>query len=346
MPLSTLDTNNAYLPDFETSGKLVVDFSRNVKSFAVNNYTQLIPVSNQLFPWARFDAEESARQVSESGDEWLWPDGVDAPSGNYIQRMFRWLEGRTERRAFPWALPQEGEKQATLPIKQSTASAAASIAMLNRTIRAVKILTTSGNHISTHVLDVPTVGGTGTFAQSTVQRSTIRKVFNAAKERIHLQTLGSVTEDDLVFVCSPTMAKQISESMEIIDYLRSSPFALSEVKGELAKGNKNARYDLPSRLFGIKVEVEDAVRVTNKRGGTKTTQYVMPTATPFITARPGELTGIEGTPSFSAVCNFVWEDMKTESETDRWNRRLKGRVVDNSKFIMTANEGAVLLQNA
>ena len=161
-----------------------------------------------------------------------------------------------------------------------------------------------------------------------------------------IDSLGAIEPDDVYLVINPTLARQLTESQEIVEYLKSSPEAYAQVRGELRDSNQNVAFGLPNKLYGVNVIVEKTVRVTSKRRATSAKSYVLPTATPFMVVRPGSLEATYGGPNFSAVTGFMYEEMTTETKRDKDNRRTSGRVVEDYTYILTAPEGAVMFQNA
>ena len=82
----------------------------------------------------------------------------------------------------------------------------------------------------------------------------IKRSIAHACETILDDTLAGVDLDDLMLVMSTGCAKEIGLSQELVDYIKGSPEALAQVRGELP--NYNAIYGLPARLYGIPVVVE------------------------------------------------------------------------------------------
>jgi len=150
----------------------------------------------------------------------------------------------------------------------------------------------------------------------------------------------------LVLVISSGLASEISQSQEIVDYIKQSPLALEQIRGEMSGSNANAMYDLPATLYGVKLVVEKTRKVTNRRGATRAVSSVLANGTPFMTARPGSLEGQYGAPSFSGGTVFVFEDMKVETFRDRKDRRQQGRIVDDYGFELTAPAACGMFQNA
>ena len=80
---------NTYVPNVEASQGLVIDYSRNPNSFALNKYIQVQPVSQSKGYFVRMNVEEAGRLLNSNLSDHLWPDGDDEPSG----------EGQTEKHA-------------------------------------------------------------------------------------------------------------------------------------------------------------------------------------------------------------------------------------------------------
>ena len=345
MAKTTLGESNGFVPSHEASKRLVTDYSRNPKKFALNEYIQIVPCSQDQGYYLEMDVETAGRVTTTDDSDILWPDGAAAPSGNTNQREFEFTLFKTKRRALPFTLGDKGVAQATFPVVAAHSTANAQNMMTRRTIQVCNMFTTVGNYDASHVIDVSTLS-TGTWDQSTTARQTIKKSIMTMQEVLLDATLAAIEEADVVLVISSAKAKGIAESQEIVDYVKGSPDALAEIKGELRGQNKNSIYGLPSNLYGVKLVVEKTRRVTSRRGATRATAQALAAATPFMTARPGSLVGQYGAPSFSGGTLFVYEEMKVETFRDRKNRRTEGRTVDDYAAVLTAPAAAGMFQNA
>lgn len=339
--------NSTFIPSHETSGKLCVDYSRNIKKFAVSQYSQMVKTPKRVGYYLKHTIDEAGRVIDDDANEYLWNPGDNAPGGRDGTSEFEYLPFVTERRSYQFSIDDTAVDQATWDIVAQNAQRQAQKAMTVRTMKACSVMTTTGNHLSSHVVDISAVSGnTGTWAASTSARSDIHRSLDYARDQILNDTLSAVDIDDLYLVINPTLARQIAVSQEIVEYIKSSPDALAQVRGELQGSNQNGAFGLPSKLYGVNLVIEKTKRNTNRKRATRVTTNVLATATPFMVARPGGLTGTYGAPSFSALTCFMYEEMGTQTKKDVDNRRTDGRVVEDYKFVLTAQEAAIMFQNA
>lgn len=336
---------NTFIPDHDASNKLVIDYARNLKKFAVGEYTQVIPVKKMAGYFQKMTVEEAGRILHTDLRNFVWYDGQPAPEGNDGLESFEFDPFRCKRYAYPFLLGDLTVDQASWNVLAQTASVKARQAMTARTQLAVTELTTSGNYAADHVIDVTAItGNTGNWVNSTTARQDIKRTIVTASEKILDDTLAGVELDDLVLVINSALAGGLSETQEIVDYIKGSPDALAQVRGELP--GRNTMYGLPDKLYGLPLIIEKTRKVTSKKGATTVRSQIMPTATPFISARPGGLVGVADAPNFSTCVCFALEEMTVETLRDANNRRSMGRVVENLVYKLVAPASGVLLTNA
>lgn len=325
---------NVFVPNFEASGRLHVDFSRNPKSFKLNEYIQIVPVKQSRVKYLRHTVAEAGRVMNTNGADFMWADGADAPRRNEGLESFEWFDGETERYIYGAPIGDKARDQAEWDIVGHTSRVYAQQCMTDRTLQACTMLTTTGNYpSSSYYSAVGSISGnTGTWAASTTARQDIRRSIQHANRIIHQGTLGAVSLEDMVLVMGPTAAGRIAESQEIVDYLKASVHSLPYMTGKAEWINQ--KWGLPDTYAGVKIVVEDAVRVTSHKNATDARGYVLSDSA-FMVARPGQLEGTEG-PTFSTATMFAYEDMTVETLTDVNNRRTDVRIVDDRGFEMTA----------
>ena len=327
---------NTYVKSHDATGNLIVSFSRNPSDFPLARYAQYREVSKSQGYYLRIHTEQAGRLVGGKFDEYVWPDGADRPRRNSGTEKFHFADYRTERLDYDFTLGYKAAEEADWNIRETEAAFHAQQAMTGRTLQAVSELQDTNNWDATHVIDVSTIpGNTGNWETSTTQRLDIKRSLNYGKNRIRIDTLGVVTEKDLILVMNPVTAQRIGESQEIVDYIKGSPDAWAQVIGQEGKWSQ---YGMPNVLYGTEVVIEDAVMTTSRRGAsTVVRQDVMNDGVAFLLARPGGLTSKANSgPSFATLMLFIKEEMTVETRDDPDNRRTEGHVVDDVDAVMTA----------
>jgi len=337
--------HNTFTRTVDASNKLTIDFARNVKDFDVNKYVQVVPVKKVAGYYTEMTIEEAGRILYTDLRDRVWYDGQPAPEGNEHKESFEFKPFECTRYTFPFMLGNLLIEQADWNILAQHASIYARAAMTARTQLALTQLTTAANYAATHVMAVAAIpGNAGTWAQSTTARQDIRRSLTTAGEIILDDTLAAISLNDLQIVISSGLAANMTQSQEIVDYIKGSPDALAQVRGELP--NDNVLYGLPGKLYGFPMVVEKTRKVTTRKGATTARSSILATATPFLAARPGALVGVADAPSFSTCMIFAYEEMTVEQKNDGDNRRTAGRVVENYDVKMVAPASGVLFTGA
>lgn len=335
--------SNTYIKDFRSSGKLQVSYSRNPRDFALPNYIQYVPVKRDQGYYLQINAEQAARLVGGELDEFVWPDGADRPMNHDGTEKFNFADYRTLRRNYSFVIGDKASSQADWDILDTEAAFHAQQAMTARTRAVNKLLGTAGNWDAAHTLNVASIAGnSGAWDVSTTARQDIKRSLNYAAQVILKATLGKVRKKDMVLVMNPDTASQISETQEIVDHIKGSPEAYSQVTGGEGKWGE---FGLPDKLYGYPIVIEDAVMVTSIRNAASVSRsYVMETGIAYLLSRPGGLESISGGPNFSTTCMFLYEDMTVETLKDTNNRRTSGNVVDDFAAVLTAPASGFLFQ--
>lgn len=335
---------NTFVKDHESSGKLVVNFSRNPTKFALNRYIQIVPVKKTAGYYMEMTVEEAGRLLNSNGSEFNWPDGADAPSGVDGTEMFEFKEFRTIRNAYNVRLGEQAAEQAGWNITEQHLAIKAQQAMTSRTQDVATALTTTGNYSSSHHSAASSISGmSGNLAASTTARQDIKRAFNYMALQIIQDTLAAVDESSLRIVLGPQDAANIAQCQEIVDHIKGSPDALAQVRGELP--GRNTRFGLPDKLYGYEIVVEDAVKVTSRKGATRATSFVWPQGSLVMCSQVGGLVGVADAPNFSTAVLFVYEkdEMAVETQHDTWNKRHDARVIDNRQAKVIAPASGFLL---
>lgn len=333
---------NTYVPSFEASGELVVSFSRNPKDFALNSYVTLTPTEKSTGYFLRISPDNAMRILSTTGADTTWADGNDAPTGTWNTEAFEFAPFLTKRHAYPFRLGYKAVEQAVWKILAAHAAMAAQQAMTDRTIEVNALLDATGNYPTGHYATATAQGG-GFLSDGTAANPIILRALNACAFKIQKDTGGIVRPRDLVLVVNPELANAMAASQEIHTYLAQSPAALAQVRGDVP--SQNGLWGLPDTVYGYRVAIEDAVKVAQLKGATADPGYIKDDNTAWLVARPGQLVGTEGAPSFSTAHIFVYEEMTVESKDDPDNRRHQGRVVDDRGAVMISGLSGFLITN-
>ena len=326
---------STYVPSTNdlATGALQVEFTRTVNSFALSRYAQIVPTSKMTGYYLRQDVPDNVRVTDTK--EFAWALGTDRPTGK--QNSFDFVSYSTERYAYPFYIPQETANQAAWDVVAQHARSKAQLAMTARTIRAASVLSTSGNWGGNYVATPATSPiSAGSWTASSVANGFIQKTIQAVMRQVSLSSGGAVAPNQLIMVISPTIAQVVSQAPETKEYVKNYPQALSFLQGS----DTFSRWGIPPTLFGLgDVVVDDSVKVTSKKGASSlTSSYVYGNGAYFL-SRPGGLVGVEGAASFSTMQIFAYEDMTVEQFNDPMNRRLEGRVIDNSVAAVVAPVG-------
>ncbi|MFZ9077504.1 MAG: hypothetical protein ACO23H_03150 [Alphaproteobacteria bacterium] len=335
MALAYPGGNNTFVKDLDASGRLITEFSRNPDQFALNSYIQLSNVNKSAGYYLKITPEEAARVLDSNLAEFVWPDGAPRPQRNNGTETFSFEGYECQRFDYDFTIGNKASEQADWNIIESHSRIHAQKAMTARTMSVHGLLYDNNTWAAGHSEDVVTgiPGNSGGWNQSTSARQDIKRSLAYGVEKIMLATLSVVRRADLQLVVSPDAAHAMSESQEIVEHIKSSPDAYSQVVGDKGKWGE---YQLPDRLYGIDIVVEDAVRVSSKRGAARAAGFICDNDQAYLLARPGSLVAESGGPSFSTVHLFLAEDMSVYTKNDEDNRRTEGHVVDDFDVVSTA----------
>lgn len=330
--------SNTYVLSHEASGSMVIDFSRNIDDFPINQYAQLRKVNKMSGYYLEMTVEEAGRILNADLQDFEWPDSTPDPDANDGTESFNYLDFHCKRYRYGFAIGDLASEQASWDIIAQHSSIKARQAMTARTQLAISALTDASAYATSHKSAVGSIPGvTDSWELSTTSRTDIKRSLDYAAEIINIDTLGVVQKKDLILVISPTLARKMSVAQEIVDYMKGSPQAYPFIRGSLPGGK--VEYELPSDLYGYKLVVENSVKTTSHKGASSVSKsYIMPETTPVLISRVGALEAKipASAPSFSTLTGFMYEEMTVETRNEPDNRRTKGRVVENMTFVVTA----------
>lgn len=334
---------NVWIPNWESSGKLIAQFSRNAKAFPIMNYAQLVKSPKMLGYFLKFGTSEQGRVVNLNDN--IWNFGNERPQMNEGLENFNHVPFTTKRFDYGFNLDDDTESQAEWDIVEQHSVIHAAKAMTARTIRGITVLTTAASwqtaadpELSADHTATATVLAGGQFDLGSSTHPYIKIALDKIAVQIMLDTMSVVTPDMLQVVINPNQARLWAESQEIHDYIKGSPDAMNEIR---TGSTPNAKYGpgLPSTIYGYKIVVENTVRVTTRKNVsmTATKAWAFPDQTMVVVARVGELEGKYGGPSWSTLTYFWYRDeMTLETFQDPKNRRMEHHVVDCNVPVLTS----------
>ena len=342
--ISTGGGLNTFVPTFsEATGLIQTEFTRNVKSFALNRYTKLVPVSTTSGYYLKINSDEAVRVVNENDFRWAY--GEDRPTG--VNNDFEFVQFSTKRFERGFHIPYETAKVAAWDIVAQHARSRATQLMTLRTQRALTLLTTIGNWTANTngFADFDALTGlttaSGVYTSDSATATGVQQLFQTAVEKLMINTGGAIQMQDIVAVMSPKTAFKLSQTAQLREMIKYTQGV------DLLKGEGNfSRYGLAPSLFGIgDIVIEDAVKVSNQKGATRSADYILGLDTVLFVSRPQGLVGVEGGSNFATITNFVYEDMTVETIDEPRNRRTVGSIVDNHAFEITAPLAGILVSN-
>lgn len=338
--------SNTYIPSWEATG-LIIKYTRNPSFFRINKYVKEMKVPRDQGYYLTLGGDDPYRVVSIN--DYLWDDSTDAPGGRQERQAFGFLPYRTARYCFPFNLGRKSVVQAEWPILAEHAAMAAAKAMTVRTMLNTTLATTSANWSGQWGTNYSAVSGV--WSTSSLTNNYIQTDLNAALIAIEQASGGIVTDEEaLQLTLNPTLTRGISKSPEYKTYIQGSPDALAAITDQR---NPNRKYGMAPFLYGLRLVVENAIRVTTPKPGNVPTQpatsrsYIWASQYACISSKPqGIVASDEQTLDFSTFAFRFYEQMTTEQKSDADNRREVGRVVEDYTVTLQAPQTGYLLTGA
>jgi hypothetical protein len=336
MALQHLSNFNGFVPSL--TGQ-VIGFVRKPEKFKLNKYVEYKKTDKNVGVYTKLERDVMVRVTNLEDD--VWNDGDDAPSGdNGVKVKHSTDSFQCIRRAIPWKLGYEAIDQTdAYPVKPVHIASTVSQVLTRRTMRVWNVLDTSSNW-STHFKTTGELSGISNVDAAKWENASddpnspsylgIWKAINAAIQEIFRDTNSSVEWTDLMLVVNPDLAAKMAMSPEINNYIRETTVAKQQLNGDLS--NWNQEWGLPTHYRGLKIIVEDAVKVTEKENvdnseATTNRSYVKSGTSAVLMSRPGGLDGDLSVPSFSTMQIFHYEGLLQVEAFDKpEHRKVMGRV--------------------
>lgn len=341
----------------------VISFIRDPKKYKINSYAQLVPTSKSVGLYHRIGVDQPVRVVND--EENVWEDGAKRPPHRGNQLKYDTMEFQTVRRDFGFTIGWKAIEQADVKLMVTHTAMAQNQMMVGRTQRAITLMETAANWGNNTATADDLNGGAGAWDTASADPNSpyflaIKKSLDTVAQRIMLLTNGMVDVEEkgvLKLLISPTLAQKMSQSSEIHAYLKESPFALDQIKGRVA--SQNAKWGLPDQLYGWDIEVETAVRVSQRPNATEaigseaSTSGVSPKRNwiksdnnAVVLSRVGGLDGQYGAPSFSTLQIYYYgKEAEIENFDDPKHRLSEGHITEDVKEVLAAPASGFLITN-
>ncbi len=327
---------------------MVIGFVRDPKTFAYLQYAQMVPAPDIVYEYFTLDPDEPARMVDVNQYAWAYDDY--RPSGRGETLAGSWTPGYISRWDFPYQLGETTQRvwqKNGVDTRQVFNQVKAAQAGLHRAYRVVNKLNNASfpTGMSSDLNTLLGTSGQGFDTSSGTQYDpssgapndsfqVIRRALNTIKRRIHLATNGVVGRNDLVLVVPPLVAQKMGESGEIFEVLKQQQGALNQL---VEMPDNWADWNLPPKIAGVRIVVEDTVRVFINRHAdgtvasvTSSTQkdYILNSDTCYVVSRPGGLDGGYGFQNFSSIQIYHYGgEARTEAFTEPKHQLVEGHIV-------------------
>lgn len=352
LPMTTAlpGPRNVFIPAFggKQQADLITSFARDPKRFAVNKLPQRTPVNYLSGNWLQLRPEALAR-IYQDPNSVIWVDGQPAPSGNHNSQDFRAVPYNCERRAQPDYVGWQTREQAVFPIQDTKLTALGHLMMTQRTQAFYNVALNPANHLATHVMTATqwsNIGGTGgLWSAGTIANPIIKRSLANIANQIRMDTMNTVSYKDLTLVVTPPAAIAMANSQEIHNYLAQSPYALSQLRGDVE--NQNGEWGLPPKLYEMELVIDGTLKTISPRMQVPgTTADILTDTTALVLVTPGAIKDnmTQVASRFSSFHMFVYrgQEMVVKSQDFPWDELTKLLVYETYGFSAVSPETCAL----
>lgn len=338
---------NNYIPgyagDGENQKRFIIGYTLDEASWATGNYLTVLGADKPRAFYPRYLSEDFARVPHATGLDMVWANGAERPKAGEDPR-FTNEEYKLERYGKTGFVGDQTEEYSEIGSQVTLLQETyAGQARIFRTIMTQTEMTTSANYASGNYYadwgdlanDAVTQGyaagyfgvaGTDTITSGTVNDPLIYKFFDHAVRKILLKSNGRIQSKDLIAVMNPTTAARLAKTQEIRVFNAQQSGSINYTQGK-APYEYWPTMGLPNPLYGLKILVDPTVKVAAKQDHVNagTQAFAIPDGQITILARPGSITGVNGSVPFSSL--VLWQHkkdaMKPMTEVDPFNKRIK-----------------------
>lgn len=311
----------SFIPLFEASGKLHIQFTRNPDSYPLNKYSGMQVVPQPRGNYLYLPPEDATRVRLD----YEWPLNQPRPKNNGGLPQFEVREFSTKRYSTDTALSTHNLEWTNWDLQNTIVGRLARQLAVNRTIKTIEVMTTTANYPSANVTTSAAIlgSGNGVVYSGTTADPRFFKILQRASRTILAATDGTVGRmEDLTVVMSYNTASKLAESREIREYLMQSPFASGMITGDANGLMERGNAGLPAKLYKSNIVVEDTfANVGNPDRTSDVSTIRFNDDYLWIGVRSGDLTKeYNSGGTFDTLTQFVYQDMQAGTFIDDYNK--------------------------
>jgi hypothetical protein len=333
---------SSYIPTLELSGNLSVDYGRNLDQL-INRVVRKTPVKQARGAYLHFNPLAQAR-LNNHPQSNVWAPGTLRQTGFHNTQEFVQRTYQTERYDYPTTLDKRSVDLANWPVMKSHTARLGQQATTAQWLLVANKLFNVANYPSTHTATATALNGSGFTSGGTTSDPRIKNTLDAAMQVITRSTLGRVRWGTASVLINSTTALAWSKTRELREYVMQNPDAIRNIILEKGDKNYNANYNLPARLYGFNLVVDDVYyNSANEANASETGTQVVPDNQALVFLAEGDLEQEDGVASYNTCHVFTLEDYNVQAKDDEWNRLVFMNVVmDYAVEIVSPPSGFVV----
>lgn len=339
--------SNVFVPGYssELSTRLAVEYTRNWKDFPINMLSTKTTIPTPSYLYKRINPAAQGRILSNP-QAYEFADGQERPIDAESRADFDYVQVNATRYSFAHYVGDlEAEFSADDEVQRAI-NILGNKAMTSMADAWYTALTTSGNHISTHI-DTATNFGGGAWSAATSSNRYIQKTLMAVRQLIRKDTMNGVSAEDMILLISPAVADGMARSQEISDGLFRTTDYKDHMQFKLFR-DQWATWGLPPVLYGFTVIVDDMVKETARPLATSSKSFLSGTTSAFVISKPNALKGVNGNASFSSM--HLFEPANHPLKVEVFDQPMHRRKLITAETFFSANvvsrEGSAVITSA
>ena len=271
-----------------------------------------MPAPEDLFLYYLIHPDDFVTHYNQTAA--IWQDGQLRPMKSGQRIRHDQVQGQCVRYDYDFQIGWKTLKSADYNVLMANTKSAENEAMIAWTEEAIALIEDAANW-NGNTADAADLDGGATWDAGTPENPVIKKTLGALAEQISLGTNGIVGDFEnpedvgLILLLAPGAARRMAVTPEIHAIYKESLYADALVTRQSA--NPNAVWQLPARLYGFTVVVENAVQVSTSpvaaataaatTGSPAPRSFLKSYTSAAILSRVGGIDGEIAAPNFSTV---------------------------------------------